>query len=221
MEYEFQEEIQDIEEIEEEIDELEEVVEETLALIEVHEPNDMNQEVDELIDEETSSLLIESLNDSELFEKSDVGEYEYSENEFGKQANGSLLLSDEISRNAYNQRRVGGEFRREDDDGGHLIGHRFCGSSDMENLFPQNRNFNRGAYKSLENEWERLLEEDKKVYVNIETYNGNNVERPDSVMGHYIVEDVNGNRTWNAFSFVNESSETQDKWHEINEEDLE
>lgn len=40
-------------------------------------------------------------------------------------------------------------------------------------------------------------------------------------MGHYIVEDVNGNRTWNAFSFVNESSETQDKWHEINEEDLE
>ena len=167
--------------------------------------------------EEAPSFL-QLFSDDELFEENNCGEYQYKETEFGKCAEGELLLSDEVARSAYNQRNAGGEYRRSDDDGGHLIGNRFGGSSDMENLFPQNRNLNRGAYKALENEWEQLLEADKKVYVNIETYDGSGAERPNTVMGHYIVEDSDGKRTWEAFSFPNESKEIQEEWDELKEE---
>lgn len=172
----------------------------------------------DIVDKDNSFL--ELFLDDELFEENDSDEYQYKETEFGKSAEGELFLSDEVTRSAYNQRNVGGEYRRSDDDGGHLIGNRFGGSSDIENLFPQNSNLNRGAYKTLENEWERLLEDDKKVYVNVETYDGNGAERPNTIMGHYIIEDADGKRRWETFSFPNESNATQDEWQETKEEDF-
>ncbi|MAX86430.1 MAG: hypothetical protein CMI07_06055 [Oceanospirillaceae bacterium] len=35
-----------------------------------------------------------------------------------------------------------------DDDGGHIVGHRFMSDQGEKNLFPQKSNLNRGAYKS-------------------------------------------------------------------------
>lgn len=51
------------------------------------------------------------------------------------------------------QSEAGGEDRLADDDGGNLVGHRFMSDQGEKNLFPQNSNFNRGSYKSMENEW--------------------------------------------------------------------
>ena len=40
-----------------------------------------------------------------------------------------------------------------DDVDGHLIGHRFAQDQGIKNMFPQNANFNNGAFKKVENEW--------------------------------------------------------------------
>ena len=51
------------------------------------------------------------------------------------------------------QRQAGGADRAVDDQGGHLVAHRFIGADGgLANLFPQNANFNLSAYKTLENE---------------------------------------------------------------------
>lgn len=54
-----------------------------------------------------------------------------------------------------------------DDDGGHVIGHRFTGDQGAKNLFPQQFNFNRGAYKSIEEEWERAIRAGYEVQVQV------------------------------------------------------
>ena len=95
-------------------------------------------------------------------------------------------------RNPEVQRSAGGEFREETDDGGHLIGTRFGGSPDLENIDAQNRNLNRGGYKSEENSWAASLGEGNKVFVNVDTYKSNGSDRPSAYMGYKIEEDTEG-----------------------------
>jgi hypothetical protein len=67
------------------------------------------------------------------------------------------------------------------DQGGHFIGRRFDGPMDDFNHFAQNGNFNNGAYKSLENSWQRAIEQGKSVEVDIApTYPGDSL-RPSSI----------------------------------------
>ena len=120
-------------------------------------------------------------------------------------------------RNPEVQRSAGGEFREETDDGGHLIGTRFGGSPDLENIDAQNRNLNRGGYKSEENSWAASLEEGNKVFVNVDTYKSNGSDRPSAYMGYKIEEDTEGNRSWDAFSFTNVSRQEQKEWEELDE----
>lgn len=134
--------------------------------------------------------------------------YNYQSNDVGQilNASGNLRLEDGI-RNNYAQRNVGGEFRHDNDDGGHLIGARFGGSGDLDNLIPQDRSINRGAYKSLENQWARELEDGQEVYVDISPiYHGDSL-RPDVIMGHSEVSDHDGTTT-DYFSFTNEDLES-------------
>ena len=56
------------------------------------------------------------------------------------------------------QQTVSGTARLADDDGGHIIGHRFMSDQGTKNLFPQNANLNRSAYKKKENEWADRLD---------------------------------------------------------------
>ena len=86
------------------------------------------------------------------------GDYTYTETEWGKSASGVLELADDPERDSVAQRSAGGEFRKPDDDGGHLIGARFGGSSSAENLEAQNRQLNRGEFKAVENELARSIE---------------------------------------------------------------
>jgi hypothetical protein len=80
---------------------------------------------------------------------------------------GKLKLNKSQGRNAKAQLEAGGKDRLPTDQGGHFIGRRFDGPMDDFNHFAQNGNFNNGAYKSLENSWQRAIEQGKSVEVEI------------------------------------------------------
>lgn len=146
------------------------------------------------------------------------GEYHYeSSGKNTRHVYGQLKLAekDELHRNLTAQRSAGEGRRRGDDDGGHLIGARFGGAATSENLFPQNRNLNRGEYKALENEWASLLQNDARVYVNIYTSASSAQMREDTIYGTYTVIQPSGRSYTEAFSFCNESGKTQAGWEAL------
>lgn len=131
--------------------------------------------------------------------------YEYMQDESGRtvRASGKLEFG-EADRNYIAQLEAGGEFRRESDEGGHLIGHRFGGTGDVENLVAENRTLNRSGFKTLENEWAKELENEREVYVDIYPEYQDETERPYSIWGDYTISDLEGNQTKEYFSFTNE-----------------
>ena len=172
-------------------------------------------ELDSEIEESERKSFLENLEDTDLFVNNHPGEYHYLESADGKSAWGSLELTEDGVRNPEAQRIAGGEFREATDDGGHLIGTRFGGSSELENIDAQNRNLNRGGYKTEENSWAASLEEGNQVFVNVDTYKSNGSDRPSAYMGYKIEEDAEGNRSWDAFSFTNVSRQEQKEWEEL------
>lgn len=168
--------------------------------------------VGESLEDESAPTLSEVMDDPEFFKQHEAGDYQYEQSDNGKSAYGVLDLADGPVRNSNAQREAGGLERRPDDDGGHLIGARFGGSPTDENLDAQNRNLNRGAYKREENAWAEGLQEGDKIFVDAETYKREGTERPDAYMGWTVTESPNGQRHWDAFSYTNESTETQDQW---------
>ena len=187
------------------------------------EMEDVNSELDALPEVELNSefekseqkSFLENLEDADLFVNNHPGEYHYLESAEGKSAWGSLELAEDGVRNPEAQRLAGGEFREATDDGGHLIGTRFGGSPELENIDAQNRNLNRGGYKTEENSWAASLEEGNQVFVNVDTYKSNGSDRPSAYMGYKIEEDTEGNRLWDAFSFTNVSRQEQKEWEEL------
>lgn len=123
-------------------------------------------------------------------------------------AEGDLMLRDG-ERNLYAQKNAGGDYRHDSDDGGHLIATRFGGSGNQDNLIAQDRYINRGAYKSLENEWAKSLEKGNDVFVEIEPiYHGDSL-RPDSITAKTIVDD-NSKTVVDYFSVTNENMESEE-----------
>ena len=166
--------------------------------------------------------LFGDMDNPHLFDENEAGHYEYSTNAAGgREASGQLAFADNPERDAYAQRTAGGESRRSmghewgHDDGGHIIGARFGGSSGEENLTAQDSNFNRGAYKRMENGWAQHLEDGDKVFVHMETSEG---DRPDAYLGYAIIEHPDGTREFETYSFLNESISQQEQWREGAEE---
>ena len=180
--------------------------------------DEINSGEGESLEDESAPTLSEVMDDPEFFDKHEAGDYQYGQSDIGKNAYGVLDLADDPVRDSNAQREAGGLERRPDDDGGHLIGARFGGSPTDENLDAQNRNLNRGTYKREENGWAEALENGDKVYVNLETYKQDGTERPDAYMGWTVTESPDGQRHWDAFSYTNESTETQEQWAEELEE---
>lgn len=166
--------------------------------------------------------VYEDLNNPNLFEENAPGDYTYTETPYGKMACGQLTLDADVERDAVAQRTAGGEDRRTAgneygvDDGGHLIGARFGGAPGAENLTAQDRNLNRSQYNRMESGWADHLKAEDKVYVNIESYDGNGSERPTCYMGYAIIEhtDEYGNTTRDVeyISINNESRMEQERW---------
>lgn len=147
-----------------------------------------------------------------MFIENPPGKYTYSHNKFGKCASGQLTLN-KGRRNTYAQRVVGGADRRDSDDGGHLIATIFGGSGEVENLDAQDSNLNRGAYlHSVEKHWKEELGKESKIFVKIDTFKSNSSDRPDCFEGYCIIEDKNGNRRIETFSYQNEDRVIQDDW---------
>jgi len=136
----------------------------------------------------------------------DTDEYCYKQDEYGRPscASGFLHLEQGV-RNPQAQLEAGGEWRRETDEGGHLIGTRFAGSGELENLVPENSGVNRSGFKALENEWAAELEDGNDVYVEVEPVYQDGTERPHVIMGKYDITDAQGETEENYFSFTNEN----------------
>ncbi|UBH08101.1 DNA/RNA non-specific endonuclease [Macrococcus armenti] len=121
--------------------------------------------------------------------------YLYRTDEFGriKYVEATELVLKKAKRKTYMQRVVGREFRKKDDDGGHLIASQFAGSGDLDNLVPMNSKINRvnGEWYEMEKTWADALKETppKKVQIKIEpVYSGDSL-RPDEFNVYYTIGD--------------------------------
>lgn len=108
-----------------------------------------------------------------------------------------------------------------DDDAGHMIGHRFNLDQGIDNLFPQNSNFNRGAYKTLENELAGWIAAGGEVRLKVEvdsfigdrpsevsvTYEVINPKTGDVVYDRFNAFDNDGNQSFKRVS--NEEIQTR------------
>lgn len=88
---------------------------------------------------------------------------------------------------------VGREDRLVTDDGGHLLGHQFKGSGDIDNLVAMHKGINRsgGKWYNMEKQWRKALSKNPpdKVEVSIRPRYKGNSQRPD----RFIVEfKING-----------------------------
>jgi len=90
-----------------------------------------------------------------------------------------LLHFGPSERSRMNQKGV--QDRVPSDDGGHYIAARFEGPSDSFNHFAQNANFNRGAYRLVEDKWAEALRRGGKVFVNIIPHYQGTSKRPDRI----------------------------------------
>lgn len=153
--------------------------------------------------------LIDDITNPDLFKENIPGEYTFTVLENGKIASGVLELCDNPERDAAAQKAAGGSFRKEDDDGGHLIGARFGGESIEENLEAQNRQLNRGEFKAFENDLAKSIREGDKVFVNYEAIRPEGSERPSIYMGYAIKEHPDGSRDSESFFFPNMSEQEQ------------
>nr|WP_256544513.1 DNA/RNA non-specific endonuclease [Pseudomonas sp. HMSC08G10] len=99
------------------------------------------------------------------------------------ESNLSLTKND---RNTY-QQCVAGKCGIDGDEGGHFIASIFNGPGERLNLLPMNGNLNKGAWKTLENQWASALKEGKSVGVKNEpVYAGGSV-RPEEFTVTYQI----------------------------------
>ena len=98
------------------------------------------------------------------------------------------------------------------DHAGHMIGHRFGLDQGMENMFPQDANFNTSAYKTMENEMANWIDLGQEVRVSITTskYDG---DRPAKVEVSYEVYDPQtGEMVYDQFErFSNDSNQVYER----------
>ena len=95
-----------------------------------------------------------------------------------REVTGSLTLGQSGSRSRAEQARAGVPDRLASDDGGHYIAARFSGPRDAFNHFAQDRNFNRGGYRALEDQWAREIRNGQSVKVDILPYYSGRSRRP-------------------------------------------
>lgn len=100
----------------------------------------------------------------------------------------------------------------EGDQGGHVFGHRFVTDQGLKNLFPQNGNFNMGAYKTLENEWAAWVEKGMDVQISIDL-TPRDADRPDRVRISYeVIDPADGSRVYDQLvSFDNHAGQHYDR----------
>lgn len=136
-------------------------------------------------------------------------------------AEGTLRLDKETKANLTHQRKAGGADRRTKeggwetvDDGGHYFARRFGGSGKIDNLFAQDRHFNRSDYKTMEDEFEKKLQEKNEdgsqkytVHVRIQSKYEGNSQRPTKIYVKAKFTDSEGYTQYKQYSFKNEADD--------------
>lgn len=90
-------------------------------------------------------------------------------------------LTPENPRDNIAQREVGGEDRKENDQGGHIVGRDLNGDGGVGNLLAMNPRINQSDYKRMENDIKGALNDGKDVNTETEiTYKGDS-DRPDII----------------------------------------
>lgn len=91
------------------------------------------------------------------------------------------VRSPENSRDVDAQQQAGGENRRPNDQGGHIVGRDMNGDGGIGNLIAMDSRINQSDYKRMENDIKSALDEGKDVTTKTEmTYNDDS-ERPDKI----------------------------------------
>ena len=134
--------------------------------------------------------------------------YRYRTDDHGriKSCEGTLRL-EEGKRNLDHQRKVGGEDRRETDDGGHVIASRFGGSGKIDNLVPMDSELNRGKYKAMENEMASEVEKGNTVDMKVRMKYEGDSERPSEIIVASRVTEPDGRSRVKNYRFKNEDGE--------------
>lgn len=124
------------------------------------------------------------------------GKYHYSTDAQGRirTAHARPLVLDKTKRASHDGNPQG---KRSGDDAGHVIGDRFGGSPRRDNIVAQLSSVNRGAYKKMENEWDRLLSTTPPAHIEVDIrvqYGSGG--RP---VGMVVTEVVDGVKTTHKF----------------------
>ena len=117
--------------------------------------------------------------------------YFYETDEKGRivRAEGKLQLKDHDGYNKIKESRetVAHGKMAESDDRAHLIGDRFNGSGELENLVPMDAKLNQGDYKKLENTLADAVKDGKDVRLKVEPVYENNSFRPTEFRVSYSI----------------------------------
>ena len=87
--------------------------------------------------------------------------------------------------------------RRITDDGGHYVAARFNGPRDIFDHFAQDANFNRGAYRVLEDKWAKAVRSGNRVFVDIIPHYRGSSMRPFKLDVVWVID---GNRLFRSFA---------------------
>ncbi len=151
-------------------------------------------------------------------------EYTVNGNTYKTDARGRIVSCDanpkyteEGPRDNEKQLEAGGEERRVNDDGGHIVARILGGAEGIENLVPMRSTINRGDYKKMENEIAKAKQEGKEVTVKIELEYDGDSERPSKIKATYTID---GKTTVVEFDNEENSTELLDSLEgQISEED--
>ena len=160
------------------------------------------QETESKEDEDSENLEKQKVKDSSHFastyslksnENYESNHYNYETDRYGriKRCEGTLRL-EEGKRNSAHQLKAGGEYRMENDEGGHLIAKRFGGSEKIDNIVAMDEHVNRVEYRKIENDWANKLKKGNTVDVKILCKYENESTRPTEFIVKYKVTDQNG-----------------------------
>jgi len=108
------------------------------------------------------------------------------------------------------QRQVVRETGVEGDQGGHLVGHRFMGDQGNANLFAQNRNFNVGAFETLENDYARFVNNGYEVQFSHTLGDFSAAGRPGSLTVEYRAVNPQTGEVFRSYAqtFQNQAGQT-------------
>lgn len=96
--------------------------------------------------------------------------------------------SEDGVRNIKEQCEAGGEFRKEKDDGGHIVAKVLGGCEGKENLVAMRSTINRGDYKSMENEIVSSVKEGKSVDLKVDLDYKKLSDRPSMIEAQYNID---------------------------------